>query len=69
MSDSGINGEELFEELRMCTRNVPSNINFYDSPKYVIDNNLIEVYFDVLLQQKDIFFKIEINKNLRKITF
>jgi hypothetical protein len=43
-SNSDVNGQELFGELRMCARTVPPNIDIYNSLKYIIDNNLIEVY-------------------------
>jgi hypothetical protein len=43
-SDSNINGQELFGELRICTRTVPPNTDIYNSLKYIIDNNFIEVY-------------------------
>jgi hypothetical protein len=43
-SDSDINGQELFEELRMCTSTVPPNTDICSSLKHIIDNNLIEAY-------------------------
>jgi hypothetical protein len=39
-----MNGQELFGELRMCTRTVPPNTDIYNSLKYIVDNNLIPVY-------------------------
>ncbi|XP_073470341.1 zinc finger MYM-type protein 1-like [Aquarana catesbeiana] len=43
-SDSDIRGLELYEELRMCMRTVPPKLDMSGSLKYLIDNNLTDVY-------------------------
>jgi hypothetical protein len=43
-TDSDINGQELFKELRKCTWTVPPNTDICNPLKHIIDNNLIEVY-------------------------
>jgi hypothetical protein len=39
-----MNGQELFEDLGICTQTVHANTDICSSLKHIIDNNLIEVY-------------------------
>jgi hypothetical protein len=50
-----MNGQELFEDLEICTQTVHANTDICSSLKHIIDNNLIEVYPNIYVTLRTTF--------------